>query len=358
MLASVDPFAPYVRSRGRVLLIAVIVVLLGVVHERSVVGGQEAPFDNVAQSEALAEPNLQPSVASRSTASATLEPGETAPCGDIGATVWFQFGVLTDTPVVIDTAGSDFATIVAAYTLTGFVPSPPGGSLANVACHASDAEPGRITFTALAGERYYVQAGGVGGATGTLLLRLACEPACAPPNDNVLSAEPVFPPRGVTVGTQEATLEAGEPQPCGNIGATVWYTVGLPFFATDEATLSVDTIASQFDTVVALYEYAALAPSPIGGVQDLRLVACVDDPAADETDASLEATIRPGVGYYVQIGGKDGATGALQVQFDCRGCPVRGDTAGPDAGGGPTGTPQRGGAGPVRGPDTGSGGYR
>jgi hypothetical protein len=318
---------------------------------------QEVQGDNIANSVALPEPNAEESSIAGSSAGATLEAGETAPCGDIGATIWHQFSVFTDTPVVVDTGGSDFPTIVAAYTLTGFVPSPPGGSLANVACDASDGERARITFTAMAGERYYVQVGGVGGATGTLAFRLACEPACPPLNDDFLSAQGITPPVGVTAGTQEATLEAGEPQPCGNIGATVWYAVGLPFFATNDATLFVDTLGSEFDTVVALYAAEGIAPSPPGSAAQLTLVTCVDDPS--QLGASLEATIRQGIGYYVQIGGRDSATGVLQVQFDCRGCPISvPDPTSPDTGGGQIATPQRGGGGPVSGPNTGNGGYR
>lgn len=48
-----------------------------------------------------------------------------------------------------------------------------------------------------------------------------------------------------TVG---ASLEAGEPRPCGSIGSTVWYT----FTAAYNGTGVVDTIGSSYDTVVAV----------------------------------------------------------------------------------------------------------
>jgi hypothetical protein len=84
-----------------------------------------------------------------STAGATLEAGETASCGPMGATVWFAFSPDRAATVVIDTAGSDFDTILAGYTLAAFVPSPPGGagSLTPLACNDdSGGAQSRITM--------------------------------------------------------------------------------------------------------------------------------------------------------------------------------------------------------------------
>jgi hypothetical protein len=316
---------------------------------------QEVLFDNIAQNGPLGEPTIETTTITQSTVGATLEAGESAPCGDIGATVWYSFSVPRDTGIVVDTTGSDFATIVAAYTLTDFVPSPPGGSLANVACGASDGERARITFNALAGERYYLQFGGAAGATGTLSLRVACEPACRPPNDDVLIALSVspLPSAAVQADTQRATLEPGEQQPCGNIGATAWYRLALPGFLVESAAIRIDTLGSDFDTVVALYEQPDFGASPPGGIVP---VACNDDGSGQEPTSLLEAPLRAGVQYYIQAGGKDGAGGELHIQVFCDGCPIASE--------GPGG-PGTGGEGvivqpdlPISGPETGSGGYR
>jgi hypothetical protein len=66
----------------------------------------------------------------------------------------------------VDTAGSDFDTIVGVYT-----GSP--GSLTQVGCVDDVSDPafslqGRITVDTVAGATYYVQAGGFGGSTGRL----------------------------------------------------------------------------------------------------------------------------------------------------------------------------------------------
>jgi hypothetical protein len=80
-------------------------------------------------------------------------------------TAWWTF-VGTGGPVTVDTAGSDFDTIVGVYT-----GSP--GSLTQVGCVDDVSDPefsfqGRITVDTVAGTTYYVQAGGFGGSTGRL----------------------------------------------------------------------------------------------------------------------------------------------------------------------------------------------
>jgi hypothetical protein len=318
---------------------------------------QQAPFDNIEQSEPVPEPDNETTALSRSLTGATLQPGESAPCGPIGGTIWFQFNVTRQASIEIDAAGTTFPVILAAYTLTGFLPSPPGGSLANVACDiSSETEPARLTFTALPGERYYIQAGGVEDAKGDVQLTFGCDPGCPPPNDNVLNAEFVFPQPAFTdiVSTQRATLEAGEAQPCGNIGATVWYAVSLPG-AGVTGTLRVSAEGSDnLDTVAAIYAQRDFIPSPPGGIEP---VACNDDNAGD-IEALVEVPIERGVAYYVQVGGKDGAGGRITVNIFCGGCPIA--IEGPETngrggqGGGGIEQPFR----PVEPPNTGSGGYR
>jgi hypothetical protein len=79
----------------------------------------------------------------------------------------------TGVDVTIDTAGSDFDTIVAVYVLDG-------DTFAQVGCvdDIFDPETGegslqsKITIATIAGQTYYIQAGGFGDSAGTLRLRL------------------------------------------------------------------------------------------------------------------------------------------------------------------------------------------
>ena len=152
--------------------------------------------DNFADRQQLTPPFSPPGAESlpadrvQSTAGASLEAGENAPCGNIGATVWFEFQPDRDLTVEIDTAQSDFDTVLAVYTLANFVPSPPAGaSLTPVACDDNSVgAQSRVVVPMSASHTYLVQAGGSGGATGMLHLHADCQPACTPRNDNVNQA--------------------------------------------------------------------------------------------------------------------------------------------------------------------------
>lgn len=56
-----------------------------------------------------------PTTWSQSTVGATLESGEPQLCGSIGATVWFRFTVPSSGLVTVDTFGSNYDTVLAAY---------------------------------------------------------------------------------------------------------------------------------------------------------------------------------------------------------------------------------------------------
>jgi hypothetical protein len=101
-----------------------------------------------------------------------IEDGDHAHDIPLGHTAWWTFTGTGDS-VTIDTAGSDFDTVVAVYTLEE-------GDFQLVGCvdDVFDPETGEgslqasITIDTVEGETYYVQAGGFGGSTGTLRLHL------------------------------------------------------------------------------------------------------------------------------------------------------------------------------------------
>jgi hypothetical protein len=111
-------------------------------------------------------------------AGATTEPGESALVGaPTAATLWWEWTASATAPVTIDTAGSDYDTMLAVYT---------GASLgALTAIAANDDAPGRttsrVTFTAQAGTTYLFAVGSKGAATGLTLVNLTVDPAIAPP---------------------------------------------------------------------------------------------------------------------------------------------------------------------------------
>ena len=104
-----------------------------------------------------------PFVWTQSTVGATLEAGEPQPCGGKGSTVWFKLTPSANTTVTIDTIGSDYNTVLAAYT------GNTVDTLATVACNDDTfGLLSEISFSGTAGVTYRIQAGGFTGDTGTL----------------------------------------------------------------------------------------------------------------------------------------------------------------------------------------------
>ena len=118
-----------------------------------------------------------PFFSEQSTVGSTEETDEPVPCGAIAATVWFSFTPDQSETVVVDTVGSNYDTVVAAYTGSAV------DALSPVACNDDGANIGtrsRISFPVTAGTTYHLQAGGLGiqtGQTGDLMLNVGPEAA-------------------------------------------------------------------------------------------------------------------------------------------------------------------------------------
>ncbi len=117
-----------------------------------------------------------PASLSASTGTAGTEPAELLTCDDaevglspFGATVWYSVTPDADFEITLDTAGSSFDTVVAVSTGGSL------GSLTQVACDDDTTGHGSaayLTFIALDGVTYWIQAGGYGmpAAVGALEL--------------------------------------------------------------------------------------------------------------------------------------------------------------------------------------------
>lgn len=106
----------------------------------------------------------------RRTGPATLEPGEPT-CERIEATVWYSF---TPTPdmaglLAADTLGSDFDTVLAVY----LGQAPTGSNRLGCSDEYRDDSTSRVVFPAVAGQTYWIQAGGYFGWGGNLKLTLS-----------------------------------------------------------------------------------------------------------------------------------------------------------------------------------------
>lgn len=115
-----------------------------------------------------------------------------------------------------------------------------------------------------------------------------------PPNDDFAHAETHAGSFTAAALTFAATTEVGEPD-CSSSGRTAWYALTVP----TAGTVSVDTFASDFDTVLGVYTGADLA--------SLTQIACNDDAQGSQSAVTFEAVT--GTTYYLQVGGFAGANG-------------------------------------------------
>ena len=131
-------------------------------------------------------------------------------------------------------------------------------------------------------------------------------PPPPPSNDALVAAQTLpFATGTVAGGNQRATAEAGEPQ---HAEVTPTRTVWYRWTAGHAMALAVDTCASTFDTVLAVYAGPAAGPT----------VGTLTEVAADEDTCGRQSRLRftsvPGTTYYLAVGGYGGAQGDLVLR--------------------------------------------
>ena len=225
---------------------------------------------------------------------ATKEPGEPDHAHELGgASVWFHWTAPAGGEATIDTCGSDFDTLLAAYT------GDAVNALAVVASNDDACDFGfqsSITFTAAEGETYRIAVDGVDGETGLFSLGLRL----APPNDDFADAVVLSGDEGSVDGTNDgASLEAPEP---GDVSNSVWYRWTAP--STGPATFR--TCGNGFYSAVAVYTGSDLA--------SLTYVTSSGDGCQDIGLAAFEATA--GTTYSVAVGGCCTAAGDFTLTWN------------------------------------------
>lgn len=148
-------------------------------------------------------------------------------------------------------------------------------------------------------------------------------PPPPPANDALATARSLVGATGTSSGeNRRATVEPGESEHAETAATrTVWYrwTSGIT------ALLALDTCASGFDTVLAVYAGPATDPTP----------AALTEVGADDDSCGTGSRVRfassPGTTYYVVVGGYGGAQGDLVLRRQIVGLPVSDAFAAPVA---------------------------
>ena len=158
--------------------------------------------------------------------------------------MWWTYTAPSAGLVTVDTFGSTFDTSLAVYS---------GNSVGSLSAVASNDDSGsgvqsQVTFNAAAGNRYRIAVDGWNGATGAI--KLSWKHAASPANDNLADATTVAGGSGSTSGSSVgSTRETGEPMHRRRGFPSVWWSWTAP----STGTLRLDTLGSNFDTVLAAY---------------------------------------------------------------------------------------------------------
>ncbi len=222
------------------------------------------------------------------------------------ATVWYRYTPGADGALTVDTAGSNFDTMLAVWT----------GSRGSLSCVACDDDAGE-GFTSLlaaeliAGTTYHIEAMQYGWPSGgaptlakpsadahlldggMLHLNASFTPSVpSAPNDDFDTPEAIgVVPYVHTMNTAGATSAADDPTffQCNRAPgrATVWYLF------TPEATglIEINTNGSTYDTMLGLWT---------GSRGGLVSIACDDDSGA-WLDSLLAAQVQAGTTYYIEV---------------------------------------------------------
>lgn len=211
---------------------------------------------------------------------AAQQPGEPgSACSPVQHSVWYQFTATQDGAVFVDLVGSTFSDgVVNLYRSD----APGLGGLTWLHCTQFG---GVATAGVAAGTTYFIQAGDVFGAGGTLGLHARIEPA--PANDDFAGAAVISSlPYSANYDLTPASREPGEPvSGCAGTSPTVWYT----YQPQADGTLTASV--SDFGSNIAIYTGS--------GLDALTLVDCAAFRVSTFDVLDSET-------YYFQVGGQFG----------------------------------------------------
>ena len=234
-------------------------------------------------------------------AGATKETGEPKHAGATGGgSVWWQWTAPGAGKVSVDTIGSNFDTVLAVYT---------GSSVNGLTAVASDDQSGgggssALTFSATVGTVYRFAVDGASNGTGTVQLHLT--QAVPPANDNLADAQSMAGNTGSLTGTNvNASGETGEPSHINSSGtaSSVWYR----WTATASGSVTVDTIGSSFDTVMAVYAGSSLT--------SLTKLAADDEGGGSDGASRVAFNVVTGGTYFIAVGSYGATRGRLALHW-------------------------------------------
>ena len=216
-----------------------------------------------------------------------------------GKSIWWTWTAPTTGRFQIDTIASSFDTTLGVYT---------GSSVTGLTLIVSDDDAGgsgtsQVLLNAIAGTTYQIAVDGWNGASGNIKLNLKSLQG-SPLNDSFASRVSITGnAASVSASNVGATKEASEPNHAGNSGGkSVWWNWTAP--ATGR--VQIDTIASTFDTTLAVYRGSS--------VSALTLVTEDDDNGGGRSSKVTFDAVE-GTMYQIAVDGYGGSAGDIRLNL-------------------------------------------
>jgi len=225
-------------------------------------------------------------------------------CGQNSHSVWYRFTAERSGEVTVDTTGSNYDTVLSVFVGTCGASDP-------VACNddGNGTLQSQVRFQAVADVTYLIEVTSFcNGPGGSLELHLVQAPP-PPPNDTCNAATEITTPRlRDDLDVSRATSDATDPAAscgCGTNGASVWYR----FTAPTSAAVTIDTLGSSYDTVLAVFS----------GDSCRTLSSAV--PCNDDSNGTLQSQVRfqavAGTTYFIEVTSFcGGPAGNLRLDFE------------------------------------------
>lgn len=240
---------------------------------------------------------------------ATIEQDEPNHVGYGSNSVWWKWTPTQNQACLISTLGSDFDTVLAIYT----------GSAINSLSLVTENDDyenypdntSRVTFTALAGQTYYIAVDGFIYTQenitiydqGNVSLRINTFES-PPPNDNFNNALMISESTVTYTGSNiSATLEYNEPDAEGTWVQSVWWQ----WTPANSEPWTFSTMGSDFDTIIAVYTGASFNDPDDPLIQ----VVSNDDGPIDMTSI-VNLNVEAGTTYHIAVYGYDYEEGGFQ----------------------------------------------
>jgi hypothetical protein len=263
--------------------------------------------DNDAYAQAQVLPGAQGalSASNRRATGEALEPdhgGVSAPL----ASLWYRWTAPADGRFSVDTQGSDFDTVLAAYSGNRLDALVEQGSNDD-----HDGLQSALDIQVGQGEVLYIAVDGYDDSVGEVQLNYALSVVTVPVNDDFAASEEIVGNRSVQGSNINGDGEPGEPDHASVAIplSSSWWTWAAP----DDGNVEISTRNSDFDTVLAVYVGSELASLSLVAANDdsvgltslvrfavgadTRYQIAVDGYAQDSGNIQLSVNFVPGLGY-------------------------------------------------------------